>query len=36
MRDGTTITVSRDAAFTLALRNSGVDFTCADNPDVTA
>lgn len=26
--------LSRDAAFTLALRNSGVDFTCADNPDV--
>lgn len=26
--------LSRDAAFTLQLRNSGVDFTCADNPDV--
>lgn len=26
--------LSRDAAFTLELRNSGVDFTCADNPDV--
>lgn len=26
--------LSRDAAFTLTLRNSGVDFTCADNPDV--
>jgi DNA invertase Pin-like site-specific DNA recombinase len=26
--------LSRDAAFTLRLRNSGVDFTCADNPDV--
>lgn len=26
--------LSRDAAFTLHLRNSGVDFTCADNPDV--
>ncbi|WP_338466365.1 recombinase family protein [Novosphingobium sp. ZN18A2] len=26
--------LSRDAAFTLKLRNSGVDFTCADNPDV--
>lgn len=26
--------LSRDAAFTLNLRNSGVDFTCADNPDV--
>ena len=26
--------LSRDAAFTLQLRNSGVDFVCADNPDV--
>lgn len=26
--------LSRDAEFTLRLRNSGVDFTCADNPDV--
>ncbi|MBL4858282.1 MAG: recombinase family protein [Erythrobacter sp.] len=26
--------LSRDAAFTLQLRNSGVDFICADNPDV--
>ncbi|NML92372.1 recombinase family protein [Novosphingobium olei] len=26
--------LSRNAAFTLQLRNSGVDFTCADNPDV--
>lgn len=26
--------LSRDAAFTLQLRDSGVDFTCADNPDV--
>ena len=26
--------LSRDAAFTLQLRNSGVDFTCTDNPDV--
>lgn len=26
--------LSRDAAFTLQLRNSGVDFTCADNPDI--
>ena len=26
--------LSRDAAFTLHIRNSGVDFTCADNPDV--
>ena len=26
--------LSRDAAFTLQLRNSAVDFTCADNPDV--
>jgi DNA invertase Pin-like site-specific DNA recombinase len=26
--------LSRNAAFTLALRDSGVDFTCADNPDV--
>jgi DNA invertase Pin-like site-specific DNA recombinase len=26
--------LSRDAAFTLNLRNSGVEFLCADNPDV--
>lgn len=26
--------LSRDAEFTLRLRNSGVDFTCADQPDV--
>jgi DNA invertase Pin-like site-specific DNA recombinase len=26
--------LSRNAEFTLSLRNSGVDFTCADNPDV--
>jgi len=26
--------LSRDAEFTLRVRNSGVDFTCADNPDV--
>jgi DNA invertase Pin-like site-specific DNA recombinase len=26
--------LSRDAEFTLRLRNSGADFTCADNPDV--
>jgi DNA invertase Pin-like site-specific DNA recombinase len=26
--------LSRDAEFTLRLRNSGVDFVCADNPDV--
>lgn len=26
--------LSRDAAFTLQLRNSGADFTCADNPDI--
>jgi DNA invertase Pin-like site-specific DNA recombinase len=26
--------LSRDAEFTLKLRNSQVDFTCADNPDV--
>lgn len=26
--------LSRNAAFTLALRDSGVDFACADNPDV--
>jgi len=25
--------LSRDAALTLQLRNSGVEFTCADNPD---
>ena len=27
--------LSRDAEFTLRVRNSGVDFVCADNPDVT-
>ena len=27
--------LSRDAEFTLHLRNSGVDFVCADNPTVT-
>jgi len=26
--------LSRDAEFTLRMRNSGVDFICADNPDV--
>jgi len=26
--------LSRNAEFTLSLRNSGVDFVCADNPDV--
>ena len=26
--------LSRNAEFTLRMRNSGVDFTCADNPDV--
>ena len=26
--------LSRDAEFTLRVRNSGVDFACADNPDV--
>ena len=26
--------LSRDAEFTLKVRNSGVDFICADNPDV--
>jgi DNA invertase Pin-like site-specific DNA recombinase len=26
--------LSRNAAFTLQLRDSGVEFTCADNPDV--
>ncbi|WP_227339899.1 recombinase family protein [Sphingopyxis sp. P8] len=26
--------LSRSAEFTLSLRNSGVDFVCADNPDV--
>lgn len=26
--------LSRDAEFTLKVRNSGVDFACADNPDV--
>jgi DNA invertase Pin-like site-specific DNA recombinase len=26
--------LSRDAEFTLRIRNSGVDFACADNPDV--
>lgn len=26
--------LSRDAAFTLQLRSSSVDFTCADNPDI--
>lgn len=27
--------LSRDAEFTLRVRNSGVEFVCADNPDVT-
>jgi DNA invertase Pin-like site-specific DNA recombinase len=26
--------LSRDAEFTLRVRNSGVDFACADNPDI--
>ena len=34
VRDHETVRLSRDAAFTLQLRNSCVDFTCADNPDV--